>query len=64
MIVYEGRITALRAEGSGRVATLSVRGARVEVAADLVPEAAVGDTVIVHAGVALGIADRGGREEG
>jgi hydrogenase maturation factor len=34
---------------------VSVRGAMVEVALDLVPEAGEGDTVLVHAGVALSI---------
>jgi hydrogenase maturation factor len=61
--VFEGRVQALREDGSGRWAVLSVRGARVEVAADLVPEARVGDTVVAHAGVALGVADSGAREE-
>ncbi len=39
----------------GRRGRVSVRGATVEVALDLVPEARVGDSVLVHAGVALSL---------
>jgi hydrogenase maturation factor len=34
---------------------VSVRGAQVEVALDFVPEARAGDSVLVHAGVALSL---------
>jgi hydrogenase maturation factor len=39
----------------GRVGLVSVRGARTSVVLDLVPEAEAGDTVLVHAGVALAL---------
>jgi hydrogenase maturation factor len=47
-----GRVVALEPGGCGRV---SVRGARIEVALDLVPQARVGDAVLVQAGVALAL---------
>ena len=53
--VYTGRVMELRDGPEGRVGRVSVRGARVEVALDLVPEARAGDAVLVHAGVALSI---------
>jgi hydrogenase maturation factor len=53
--VYRGRLVELRSGPSGVVGRVSVGGARVEVACDLVPGARVGDEVLVHAGVALSI---------
>ena len=50
-----GRLVSLREDERGRTGRLSVRGAQVEVALDLVPEAQVGDSVLVHAGVALSL---------
>ncbi len=55
LLVYAGRIVALRDGPEGRTGRLSVRGARREVVLDLVPEAELGDTVLVHAGVALSL---------
>lgn len=49
---FVGRVIELLAGRQGRV---SVRGARVSVALDLVPEAGVGDEVLVQAGVALSL---------
>ncbi len=54
-VVYAGRIVALQEGPEGRTGRLSVRGARREVVLDLVPEAELGDTVLVHAGVALSL---------
>jgi hydrogenase maturation factor len=54
-LVYTGRLVELREGPRGRVGRLSVHGARVEVVLDLVPEAAAGDEVLVHAGVALAV---------
>jgi len=53
--VYAARVLAWSAGPDGRVGRVSVRGAQLEVALDLVPEAAPGDTVLVHAGVALAL---------
>jgi hydrogenase maturation factor len=64
--VYAARVLALSEGPAGRVGRVSVRGARLEVALDLVPEAAPGDTVLVHAGVALALmrdAGESAREE-
>lgn len=58
--VFTGNIVALRDGPDGRVGRVSVRGAQVEVALDLVPEARAGDTVLVHAGVAVSLV----RDEG
>ena len=54
-LVFSGRLVALREGASGRTGRVSVRGATVEVALDLVPEAREGDSVLVHAGVALSL---------
>jgi hydrogenase maturation factor len=54
-LVFTGRVVELREEPEGRVGRVSVRGARVDVALDLVPEARRGDEVLVHAGVALAL---------
>lgn len=53
--VYTGRVVDVRDGPDGRVGRVGVRGARVEVALDLVPEARAGDVVLVQAGVALSI---------
>ncbi len=52
-LVFTGRLVALVDAPDGRRGRVSVRGARLEVALDLVPEAKAGDTVLIHAGVAL-----------
>jgi hydrogenase maturation factor len=54
-LVLTGRVASVVDGPDGRVGRVSVRGAMVEVALDLVPEAGEGDTVLVHAGVALSI---------
>lgn len=64
--VYVARVLDVSQGPDGRVGRVSVRGARVEVALDFVPEAGPGDTVLVHAGVALSLVRDGaeaGREE-
>ena len=53
--LFTGRLLEVREGPGGAVGRVSVRGARVEVALDLVPGARVGDDVLVHAGVALTI---------
>jgi hydrogenase maturation factor len=53
--VFAGRVSAVHDGPNGRVGRVSVRGARVDVALDLVPEAGEGDTVLVHAGVGLSV---------
>ena len=53
MSLFVGRVEDVRETPEGRQGVVSVRGARVEVALDVVPEARVGDSVLVHAGVAL-----------
>ena len=51
---FAGRLVAVE-PGTGRRGRVSVRGAVVEVALDLVPEARPGDSVLVQAGVALAL---------
>jgi hydrogenase maturation factor len=63
-IVVAGRVVEVHAGPAGREGRVSVRGARVEVAFDLLPEARVGDTVLVHAGVALARLQEEGAEAG
>jgi hydrogenase maturation factor len=53
MSLYVGRIEAVRETEGGRLGVVSVRGARTEVALDCVPQARVGDSVLVSAGVAV-----------
>jgi hydrogenase maturation factor len=57
MTLVVGRIVRLQDSTDGRWALLSVRGACLEVAADLVPALAVGDQVLVEAGVVIGRID-------
>jgi hydrogenase maturation factor len=63
-LVFTGRLVALEDGPSGRRGRVSVRGARLEVALDLVPEAKAGDTVLVHAGVALSLVRDGDEARG
>ncbi len=53
--VFTGRVVEVDDAPGGRVGLVSVRGARTSVVLDLVPEAKAGDTVLVHAGVALAL---------
>ena len=55
MNVFIGQVREVKELPDGRQVVVSVRGARVDVAADLVPEARIGDSVLVHAGVALSV---------
>jgi hydrogenase maturation factor len=48
-----GRLEAVRDGPDGRWGTVDVRGARIEVALEAVPEARVGDSLLLEAGVAL-----------
>jgi hydrogenase maturation factor len=54
-LVFTARVVDLAEGPFGRQGRVSVRGARVEVSLDLVPEARAGDAVLVHAGVALSV---------
>ena len=54
-IVFAARLVEVRETAGERSGRVSVRGARAEVLLDLVPEAREGDTVLVHAGVALAL---------
>lgn len=57
MNLFVGEIVAIHEAETGRSGSVRVRGARMEVALDLVPQARVGDSVLVHAGVALSLLD-------
>ena len=52
-LVCTGKVLAVEESAAGRCGRVSVRGARVEIALDLVPDAQPGDCVLVHAGVAI-----------
>jgi hydrogenase assembly chaperone HypC/HupF len=54
-LVFTGRVVSVHDQPGGRAGLVSVRGARLDVALDLVPEVREGDTVLVHAGVALSV---------
>jgi hydrogenase maturation factor len=54
MSLCVGVLVAVAEGEAGRAGVVSVGGARAEVALELVPEARVGDALLVHAGVALG----------
>jgi hydrogenase maturation factor len=54
-VVYAGRLVELAEGPDGRTGRVSVRGARASVVLDLLPEAQPGDTVLIHAGVALAL---------
>ncbi len=55
MNLFVGCVEDVREGPLGREGVVSVRGARVEVLLDAVPEARVGDSVLIHAGVALSV---------
>jgi hydrogenase expression/formation protein HypC len=63
-LVCTGKVLAVEESANGRSGRVSVRGARVLVALDLVPEARTGDFVLVHAGVAIArVSDDAARTE-
>ena len=59
-LVFTGRVVRIEETPLGRLGRVSVRGATVEVVLDLVRAAGVGDTVLVHAGVAVSLLRDGG----
>jgi hydrogenase maturation factor len=54
-LVFTARVVSVEEGPLGRCGRVSVRGATVEVALDLVPAVRTGDSVLVHAGVALSL---------
>jgi hydrogenase expression/formation protein HypC len=44
-------------EGAGRMATVDIQGSRIEASLAVLPDADVGDWVLVHAGFALTVLD-------
>ena len=55
MSPFVGRIIEARQTPEGREGTVSLRGALRSVALDAVPEAGVGDAVLVEAGAAVAV---------
>jgi hydrogenase maturation factor len=53
MSLFVGRLEKVQTTEEGLEGTVSVRGARLRVALDAVPDAERGDSVLVEAGVAL-----------
>lgn len=53
MSLYVGVLLKITESASGLSGMVSVGGACAEIALDLVPQAQVGDALLVHAGVAL-----------
>ena len=60
-LAVPGRIVELMAEesdpGGGPVGTVDFQGSQVDVSLAMVPEAAAGDWVLVHAGFAIALLD-------
>ena len=52
-----GEILRISGDGVSRTAHVDLQGSQVEVSLSLVPEAAAGDWVLVHAGYALTLLD-------
>jgi hydrogenase maturation factor len=65
MNIFVGEVRSIREAEGARTGSVDVRGARLEVALDLVPSVRVGDSVLVHAGVALSVLhdEAGGEQE-
>ncbi len=63
MTLVVGRLVSVWTDALGCAGRISVRGAVLEVALDLVPGAAVGDTLLVESGVALQVMRDVPREE-
>ena len=57
-LAVPGRIIAIKGPpDAGRTGTVDFQGSRMEVGLALVPEAAAGDWVLVHAGFAISVLD-------
>jgi hydrogenase expression/formation protein HypC len=52
-LALPGQITAIRSEAAARVATVEIAGVQREVNLALVPEATLGDYLIIHSGIAV-----------
>lgn len=55
MSLFVGQVIRTRQTPDGREAVVSVRGARRVILLDAVPEARIGDAVLVEAGIAVAI---------
>lgn len=53
MNLLVGRIIAIESNEDGRMATVSVKGAIARVPLMLIPDATIGDTVLIESGVAI-----------
>jgi len=56
-LAVPGRITGIRAAGDLRVGSVDFGGVARDICLDWVPEASVGDYVLVHVGFAIGVID-------
>ena len=56
-LAIPGRVESIRAAGGVRMADVRFGGIRREACLELLPEARVGDYVLVHVGVAIGVMD-------
>ena len=56
-LAVPGKIVAVRGDTEPRMGTVDFGGVRKEVCLEILPEAAIGDYVVVHVGFALSILD-------
>ena len=57
-LAIPGKVLEIQAQGNARIARAQFGGIVRQVSLDFVPEAGVGDYVIVHVGFAISVVDR------
>jgi hydrogenase expression/formation protein HypC len=57
-LAIPGKILEIQAQGGARIARVQFGGVVRQVSLDFVPEALVGDYVVVHVGFAISVVDR------
>lgn len=57
-LAIPGKILEIQAQGNARIARVQFGGIVRQVSLDFVPEAGVGDYVMVHVGFAISVVDR------
>lgn len=57
-LAIPGKILEIQAQGNARIARVQFGGIVRQVSLDFVPEAGIGDYVMVHVGFAISVVDR------
>ncbi len=63
MSLLTGTVIAIEEKDGVRIARVNIRGARIHVPVDLLPDAKIGETILIESGVAIARVQNGEEKE-